>query len=129
MISITLPFPPSTNSYYRNVRVGNKQFTKISERGRQYKTECFWLLKQQRACNKLSHSLRVTITLHPPDAKRRDLDNFNKALLDVMTHAGVYLDDSQIDHLTIVRAPVKKPGCVTVEIEPLEGDGHELHHQ
>jgi crossover junction endodeoxyribonuclease RusA len=120
LINITLPFPPSTNTYYRNVRVGSKQFTKISERGRKYKTECFWLLKQQKACKRLSHSLRVTITLFPPDAKRRDLDNFNKALLDVMTHAGVYLDDSQIDHLTIVRAQVQKPGCVKVEIEPLE---------
>lgn len=120
MLNIVLPFPPSTNTYYRNVRVGNKQFTKISERGRKYKTECFWLLKQQRACKRLSQPLGVTITLHPPDSRRRDLDNFNKALLDVMTEAGVYLDDSQIDCLTIVRAETQKPGCVVVRIEPLE---------
>ena len=119
MIRIELPFPPSTNTYYRNVRVGNRQLTKISERGRQYKTECYWLLKQQKACRRLSHSLKVTITLVAPDRKRRDLDNFNKALLDVMTHAGVYEDDSLIDHLTVIRAPAAKPGRVEVLIEPL----------
>ncbi|EKE79459.1 RusA family crossover junction endodeoxyribonuclease [Idiomarina xiamenensis] len=119
MITIELPFPPSTNTYYRNVRVGNRQMTKISQRGRKFRDECYWLLKQQRVCHKLSHSLRVTITLHPPTNQRRDLDNFNKALLDVMTHAGVYEDDSQIDHLTVIRSAVAKPGRVQVIIEPM----------
>ena len=50
--------------------------------------------------------LSMTMTLFPPDKRRRDLDNAFKAPLDALAHAGVYEDDSQIDVLTIRRGAV-----------------------
>lgn len=61
----------------------------------------------------------VHITTHAPDRRRRDLDNINKALLDCLTHAGVYTDDSQIDDLHLVRGHIEKPGFVVVRIEAI----------
>ena len=59
----------------------------------------------------------MTVTLHPPDRRRRDLDNAMKSLLDALEYGGVYADDSQVDHLEIRRgAPVSGGSCV-VEIE------------
>ena len=48
----------------------------------------------------------VSITVHFCDGRRRDLDNILKGFQDVCTHAGLWLDDSQIDHLTVVRGSV-----------------------
>jgi crossover junction endodeoxyribonuclease RusA len=63
--------------------------------------------------------LRVSIIAHPPDRRKRDLDNILKPLLDVLAHADVYKDDCQIDALTIERAEIIKGGEVIVLIEEL----------
>jgi crossover junction endodeoxyribonuclease RusA len=64
--------------------------------------------------------LTVTVTLCPPDNRRRDEDNFaGKALFDAITHAGVWGDDSQVRRKTVEWGDVVKGGCVKVEINPL----------
>lgn len=50
---------------------------------------------------KLNKQLKVTITAYRPDNRRRDLDNLLKAVLDALTHAGVYEDDHLICDLRI----------------------------
>jgi crossover junction endodeoxyribonuclease RusA len=50
---------------------------------------------------------------------KSDLDNRVKPLLDALTAAEVWQDDSLIDELHIVRAPVKAPGWVDVTIETI----------
>ena len=45
----------------------------------------------------------VYVEAHPPDKRRRDLDNLWKGVLDAMQHAQVYVDDNQVDDLHIVR--------------------------
>jgi crossover junction endodeoxyribonuclease RusA len=65
----------------------------------------------------LSGRLHVTLTAYPPDRRRRDIDNLAKSVLDAMQHAGVYLDDSQIDRLTIIRAEVEKGGIIVAKVE------------
>lgn len=125
-LSLELPFPPSTNTYWRHVVVNRKPRTLISASGRKFRTDVIWLCRSQKACKQLSQPLAVNIQLYPPDRKRRDLDNYNKALLDALTHAGVYLDDSQINRLSIARGPVLKGGKVTVEIETIEEHEHEF---
>lgn len=46
--------------------------------------------------------MELSVTLCPPDKRKRDMDNFaGKALLDALTLAGVWADDSpdpQTDH-------------------------------
>lgn len=102
--TVSLPFPPSTNTYWRNV----KGRTLISEKGRAYRGEVIAEVLQHGNNLKLAGRLHVEMELFPPDKRRRDIDNFSKAILDALTHAGLWLDDSQIDKMTVVRGAVNK---------------------
>lgn len=108
MIELTLPFPPSANRYYR--AVGPRVL--ISRQGRAYRENVRSLLAGI-GIEKMSGDLVVHVEVHPPDNRRRDLDNLMKALLDSLQHGGAYHDDSQIEKLTIERqAPVPGGGAV-----------------
>jgi len=62
--------------------------------------------------------------LFMPDRRKRDIDNTLKALLDALTHAGVWLDDSQVVDLRIRKSPTLG-GFVSVIIEELStGDNN-----
>ena len=52
----------------------------------------------------------------PPDRRRRDMDNYNKGLLDALTHAGIYPDDSDIDDLRVQRGPICKGGAIVMRL-------------
>lgn len=99
MIELDLPFPPSTNDYYRS-----------------------------RVCSILAASgvrpfdgpLAVQIEVYPPDNQRRDLDNTMKALLDALQHGGAYRDDSQIVCLVIEKRSPLLGGKMVVHIRQTE---------
>jgi len=97
-MNLTLPWPPSLNHYWR--RVGAK--TLISAEGRKYRKAVSDAVIEGRPSG-LASRLRVEIRAYQPDRRIRDLDNMLKAPLDAMQHAGIYLSDSQIDALSIVR--------------------------
>jgi len=113
MIYLTLPYPPTVNSYYRSVN-GRSILSKVA---REYRAAVLALVSQPHP---LKGRLAVVLHVYPPDRRRRDLDNLGKSVFDALQHAGVYLDDSQIDRLTIVRKTVVTHGQILVEIE----DGH-----
>lgn len=113
MIELTLPWPPTSNTYYRSV--GGT--VKISEKGRQYRQAVADQVLVQRGAKLLAGRLSVSVLANPPDKRARDLDNCFKALLDSLTKAGVWLDDAQVDHLQITRGPVG--GMVKVRVEVL----------
>lgn len=123
-MKITLPWPPSTNTYWRHTSKG----TLISRKGREYRQRVQVLAWSVSRCAeiKAQHTSRLAVKIyaHPPDRRRRDLDNILKSLLDAMQHGGLYEDDSQIDHLTVIRCTPGLSGAVTVEIQPI-GDQHE----
>lgn len=116
MTEVLLPWPPSANTYYR--RVGAK--TLISAKGRDY---CAAVIKAcaEARISRQDGRLAVVIKACPPDRRRRDLDNMLKGLLDALTHGGAWEDDSQIDDLRIIRAPVVAGGRVTVRVEQIGG--------
>ena len=69
---------------------------------------------------RLSGPLAVTIIVHPPDLRKRDIANTEKAVCDALTHARVWRDDSQIHELHLYRAGVDRPmGRIDVEIEEI----------
>ncbi|ONG20767.1 hypothetical protein BXT95_14770 [Escherichia coli] len=62
----------------------------------------------------------VEIVLFPPDNRIRDLDNYNKALFDALTHAGVWEDDSQVKRMLVEWGPVIPEGKVEITISKYE---------
>ena len=113
MLEFELPYPPSVNRYYRNVR-GR---TLISREGRTYRLRVVSLLAG-RVGRPLDGPLEIEVDLFPPDRRRRDIDNTQKGLLDALAHAGVYHDDSQIEKATIEKRAVFAGGRVLVRIRP-----------
>lgn len=117
---MTLPWPPSVNSYWRHPTKGPLAGRHlISEDGRRFRSSVErTLLTVQAGC--LSTPCRIVIHAFPPDRRKRDLDNILKSLLDAITHAGVVADDSLFDDIHIIRRPPGKPGHVDIFIAPLE---------
>ena len=119
---ITLPFPPSTNTYWRSIGRGR---VIISKRGREYREEVVYACIVERGDINpapMEGRLMVTIEAFAPDKRRRDLDNMLKAVLDALEHAKIYENDSQIDDLRIVRMPSGKPGKVVISVEEIDDE-------
>lgn len=119
---LSLPWPPTVNTYWRSIVIKGQSRVLISSRGREYQADVAKFCMVQRAPHRLPGRLGVTITAHPPDRRARDLDNLTKSLLDSLTKAGVWSDDSQIDDLRIVRAAVLPEGRVMVAIRVLSDE-------
>ncbi|WP_287416611.1 RusA family crossover junction endodeoxyribonuclease [Oceanithermus sp.] len=113
MTRITLPWPPSVNRYWRNIN-GR---TLVSREGRAYRAAVLSEVLLQGAAQHYRGRLRMVIVAHPPDRRRRDLDNLVKAIQDGLEFAGVFDDDGQIDDLRVVRAERVPGGRVVVEVE------------
>jgi len=111
MISIELPLPPSANHYYRHV--GPR--TLISRGGRAFREGVALRLKAARV-QPLSGRLAVQVDIYPPDERRRDIDNIQKALLDALQHGGAFHDDSQVVWLLTQKAQLHPGGKVSVKI-------------
>ena len=113
-IVLTLPWPPSTNTYYRR----GKYATYLSPKGREFKAAVADLISSLAVGigEPLKTRLSVYIGLSAPSKRTLDIDNRAKAILDSLQDAGVIEDDSQIDHLTLIRMPVSKGGYASVVI-------------
>lgn len=96
-ITLTLPWPPSVNKYWRTFQ--GRMI--ISAEGRSYRKAVADQVLIQRGAKHYAGKLRVQIEAFRPDNRRRDLDNLLKAVLDGCTHAGVWEDDSNIVDLRI----------------------------
>ena len=105
-----LPYPPSVNHYWR--RVGWR--TLINRAGRRYRRAVVALLTVMRA-RPLRGALVVPVKVFPPDGRRRDLDNLQKALLDAFEHGGAFADDFQVAKLELERVEIVPGGKVIVE--------------
>jgi crossover junction endodeoxyribonuclease RusA len=115
MLALTLPFPPTINHYY-GVR-GKARFIKPA--GREFRK----LVADEVAVagqDTFEGAVQLVIRVFPPDRRKRDLDNLLKALQDALTHAGVWLDDSQIEDLHITKGEVRKGGETRVVINSLD---------
>jgi len=114
--NFTLPFPPSVGGMWRAYQ---SRFI-LSKRGRQYRKDAISAIEELGLSGLgISDRLSVTITLNPPTLARRDVDNYPKAILDSLSHAGFWLDDEQIDRLLIMRGEKVKGGNVEISINIL----------
>lgn len=115
-VFLELPIPPSVNTYWGFH--GHQRF--LTPKAKLFKQEV-WLEVKKNFVQKLASPLKVSIRLHFPDRRLRDIDNHIKSLLDALTQAGVWEDDSLIDELHIYRGEVVKGGKTTITIETLDG--------
>lgn len=118
-LCLTLPVPPSANHLWRHVN----GVTLLSKPARLYRKTVgeAVLIRGPGVSLPLTGRLKLSIALTPANRQRRDLDNCLKALQDALTHARVWLDDEQIDVLTVHRNPPdpQQPGVyVTISEVP-----------
>lgn len=122
-IELTLPFPPSVNTYWRHVDKGNYVQTLISADGRKFKKLASDAARRQfmaMACAAFRSPVSVKIRFYPPDKRVRDLDNYLKALLDAITEAGIWVDDSLVHELVLAWGGVRQGGSTFVSIHEIE---------
>ena len=98
-LTLTLPFPVSTNQYWRAPpgRVRNRVL--VSSKGRKFKHQVATTVKILAMAEPLpdftNQRLHVDVDLYPPDRRWRDGDNYaGKSLFDALQAAGVIEDDS-----------------------------------
>lgn len=119
---LSLPWPPSVNVYWRHV--GAKVL--ISAEGRAYANKVYDCVLEHRVTSSgtmpyfIAFPVSVDIIAHPPNRARRDLDNLPKAILDALTKARVWEDDSLIHDLRIRWGEVRKGGEIEITIKPME---------
>lgn len=117
MLVLKLPFPPSVNSYWRHVVIGGRARAILSSKARDYKKAV--AARVTPPAPRINRPVAAHVTLHPPDKRKRDLDNFQKALFDAITGAGIWEDDSLVHDLRLVWGPVIAGGMAVVKIEIL----------
>lgn len=103
-ITLTLPWPPSVNHYYR--KVGRRML--ISRRGRVYR-EAVGMIVRELRIKPCDCELKIKIDAYPPDRRRRDGDNLLKAVFDSLQHGGLYKDDSQIKDFEFYTKEIDRP--------------------
>ena len=91
----------------------------ISAEGRNYRKAVADQVLIQRGAKHYEGKLKVTIEAWRPDNRRRDLDNLLKAVLDALTHAGVWTDDGLIVDLRIYWAE-NIAGMLKIKIEEVK---------
>lgn len=110
---INLPFPPSINHYWKHRVIGKRASVYLSSEALAYRESVKNALHDTKTLNT---RLSVSIRLHAPNKRKYDIDNRVKALLDALTHAGLWEDDELIDQLTIERGDIVKCGMCVVEV-------------
>ena len=113
-VDLVLPWPPSVNTLWRNVRIGARQATLLSEAGRKYFDVAAVEVAKQRAGIRFAGVVSVDIVLHAPTRRHYDIDNRIKATLDAMTHGGMWHDDGQVDVLIVRRGEVRRDGGAAI---------------
>ncbi len=116
MLVLSLPFPPSMNTYWRTFR----GMTVLSKQGREFKAAVADYCVEYRVPKLGDSKLRISMVLFPRDKRKIDIDNRIKAVLDALQDAGVFDDDFQVDELSIVRGKPIKGGAIRVLIEQIE---------
>lgn len=93
-----MPVPPSTNNLFVNITRGGRA---TSKRYAAWQTEAGWALKQRPVMS--FGQMQVEVKIWVPRSSKRDVDNFAKGILDLLTKHRIYNDDRQVQRLVIER--------------------------
>ena len=104
-VKLTLPFPPTLN---HNVGRNGARYYKNDDY-RRFPRHVGWLwLKEAPPLWSMSERYAVAIELIYDSRRRYDVDNRVKPILDALTVAGVWKDDSQVDMIAVYRGEIDK---------------------
>lgn len=127
MIRLELPLCCPLNSLYRalpfkkNGRVLAHQV--LSKRARIKRDElvaCIWKQLSGRP-QPMKGPVALQVMIYPRNKQTADADAYAKQTMDVLTKAGVYDDDKQVERMTFERHPVPEfPGRMIVEVWELD---------
>ena len=113
---LKLPYPVSTNCYWRN----NRGQTHVSAKAVAFKKTV--QRNYQWTCKLIAGDVGLRITLHPklnkngtPNKNLIDLDNCTKCVLDSLTNV-VYFDDKQVKKIVLEYGEPIIGGGTTVEV-------------
>ena len=113
MITLTLPFPSSTN-HSHHYGSGRKYLSKSTKLFRERVQEIVIDAK----CGKIEGRLAVFYAFYPPDKRKRDIGNYEKQATDALMEAGLFDDDEQIDFIWLVRRfPIKGGKCLVLIVK------------
>jgi crossover junction endodeoxyribonuclease RusA len=122
---ITLPYPPSVNSYKKAGRLTTTLSGKVFQpRVNTEATKRFYfeVWKHVRVANIKCFGgdpVCLEMDIYPPDKRKRDIDNGIKPVLDALQHAGLYDDDNQVMRLLVTRCEILKGGQIVIRIRNL----------
>ena len=112
-----MPWPPSVNAWKNPFR--NRMI--LSKRGREYRVDALAALKELDIDKELvSSRLSVSLVLNPPTLRKYDIDNFCKSLFDALTVGEFWLDDEQVDRLTVTKGVKTKGGNIQIKVEVIQ---------
>lgn len=135
-VVLRLPYPPTANNLFapitkRSRKTGKTVHTKRkTAEAKTYAEEVWYHVRSQRGHRGFTGPLAVLICATPPDARRRDVANIEKAATDAIVAAGVMIDDSQVRDLRLVWAASAygdtAPAGPRIEVSVRELLPHEL---
>ena len=133
-VNLVLPYPPSVNHYWQHKAVRSRKTRRwqvikfLSSRAKEFRTNVRnSVLEQLGFPPKLKGRLAVIVNQHygPRDeanehaGAQQDIDNCLKSLFDALEEAKVFINDSQIDELLVVRKRRAAIGRVEVTIKTI----------
>lgn len=99
----------STNHIYKATCRGKFASVYMSKDGKDLKENYQWQLKSQYKGKPLKTDIDLRIELFFGDNRKRDIDNYNKIVIDSLTGI-LFEDDSQIQSLLIIKnKDIKNP--------------------
>ena len=113
IIELSLPFPPSINTYWGFH--GHRRF--LTKKANVFKQLVASAVKQHPPFG--TQKLSISLDFYPPDRRIRDIDNPVKPLLDALVAAGLFEDDSQVKVLNLKMNDPIKYGLTKVKISVL----------
>lgn len=123
VIGLTLPYPPSVNTYKTIGRTIRTKTGKIYQQKvnspltKRFYYEVWMAVRQKTQLGFGSAPISLDIEVYPPDKRKRDLDNILKVLIDSLQKANVFDDDSQVSRLFVERRSIISQGQIIVRIQ------------
>ena len=112
-----MPWPPSVNAW----KTPFKNRMILTKRGRDYRVKALKDLADIGLTGEnIENNVHVHLTLNPPTLRRYDIDNFCKSVFDALTHADFWVDDEQIQKLTIEKGCKTAGGNVVIKVIEIE---------